>query len=74
MDISTEITDTLINWKTYRPFEVDVELDGGSVDGEVVGAEDGGDLLAEGAALAQRHVLLVVLEAHPELGVAASRA
>ena len=40
------------------------------MDGEVVGAEHRGDLLSKGAALAKGHLLLVVLEADAELGVA----
>ena len=44
------------------------------MDGEVVGAEHRGDLLPEGAALAKGHLLLVVLQADAELGVATSNA
>ena len=60
--------------KTYRPFEVDVELDGRPVDGQVVGAEHRGDLLAEGAALVEVDHRLVVLEADSELCLTSSGA
>ena len=55
---------------SHRPLEVDVEADGSAGDGEVVGAQHGGDLLAEGAALRQVDLVLEVLEAHAELGAA----
>ena len=44
------------------------------MDGEVVGAEHRGDLLPKGAALAEGHLLLVVLQADPKLGVALANA
>ena len=44
------------------------------MDGEVVGAEHGGDLLPKGAALPKGHLLLVVLQADPKLRVAPSNA
>lgn len=50
--------------KTHRPLEVEGEEDGVEV-GHVV-AQDGGGGLAEGALVPGLHLLLVVLEAHPE--------
>ena len=40
------------------------------MDGEVVAAKHGGDLLPKGAALTKGHLLLVVLQADAKLGVA----
>ena len=42
------------------------------MDGEVVGAEHRGDLLPKGAALAEGHLLLVVLQADSKFRVAPS--
>ena len=44
------------------------------MDGQVVRSKHGGDLLTEGAALAEGHLLLVVLQADPKLGVAVANA
>ena len=44
------------------------------MDGEVVRPKHGGNLLPKGAALPQSHLLLVVLQADPKLGVAVANA
>ena len=61
--------------KTYRPLEVDVELNGLEVCLEVVTVPDHrGDLLPEGAHASHVHVRHVMLQAHAELGRAQTRA
>ena len=57
---------------SYRPFEVERELNRVKVDDVV--PHDGGEALAEGALLAVVHLLLVVLQTHPELCPAMSGA
>ena len=52
---------------SYRPLEIDIELDGGSGDGQVIGAQHRGDLLPEGATLVQINLVLIMLQAHTKL-------
>ncbi len=59
--------------KTYRPLEVDGELDELGV-GDVVPCDGPRHVLAEGALVRRVDLGLVVLQAHPELGVAAAGA
>jgi len=55
-----------------RPFEVDIKFNGRSVDCNVVGSQDGGDLLAEGTLLIVVNLVLEMLETHSEFCVASS--
>ena len=52
---------------SYRPLEVDIELDGGSRDGQVIRSQHWGDLLSEGAALVQINLVLIMLQTHTKL-------
>jgi len=57
-----------------RPLKVDIESDRRSRDLQIVGAQDGCDLLSEGAALLEVDLVLEMFEANSELGVALSPA
>lgn len=58
-----------------RPLEVNVELDGWPINGEVGGvAQDWGDLLSKGAVFAIVYHILEVLEADSELGLTGASA